>query len=101
MGLAKDSFVVPASKQGTTMEWLQENFIAPILAALTAWFWYDKRQRDLRLTALEARMAKTESRAETHEGDGRVLTEKLNGMQQLLESKFESISASLDRLENK
>ena len=83
------------------MEWLQENLLAPIIAILLGWFWYDKRLRDARLLDLEQRIHAAEKRAETHEGDGRVLAEKLDGLSELFVTQLKHIQKSLDRLEDR
>tara|TARA_R110000787_G_scaffold127165_4_gene238562 strand:- start:1054 stop:1305 length:252 start_codon:yes stop_codon:yes gene_type:complete len=83
------------------MEWLQENLLAPVIAALLGWFWYDKRLRDVRLQELEQRIQAAEKRAETHEGDGRVLAEKMDGLSELFETQLKHIQKSLDRLEDR
>lgn len=83
------------------MEWLTDNFLAPILATLLGWFWYDKRLRDARLDGVEKRLAATEKRAETHEGDGRVLAEKMDGLSELFVTQLNHIQKSLDRLEDR
>lgn len=83
------------------MEWLTDNIVMPLMAALTAWFWYDKRQRDLRLSKLETRVSASEQRTTAHEGDRRVLEERLTSMHDLMGAKFESIQRALTRLEDK
>ena len=83
------------------MEWLTDNIMAPLLATLTAWFWYDKRLRDTRLDEIEKRIQAAEKRAETHEGDGRVLAEKMDGLSELFVTQLNHIQKSLDRLEDR
>ena len=83
------------------MEWLQENLLAPIIAVLLTWFWYDKKLRDQRFSEMDKRIMATEKRAEVHEGDGRVLAEKLEGITELFDTQLKHIQKSLDRLEDK
>lgn len=83
------------------MEWLQDNLLAPVIAVLLGWFWYDKRHRDARLADIEKRLTAAEKRAETHEGDGRVLSEKLDGLSEIFITQFKHLQKSLDRLEDR
>jgi len=83
------------------MEWLQNNLLAPVTASLLGWFWYDKRLRDTRISEIERRLTAAEKRAEIHEGDGRVLSEKIDGISELLVTQMNHIQKSLDRLEDR
>ena len=83
------------------MEWLTANLMAPILATLTAWFLYDKRQRDVRMALMESSVKVIERRIETQEGEAKVLAERLAGMTMVVDAKLDSIQRALTRLEKK
>ena len=75
--------------------------MAPILATIMAWFWYDKRQRDSRMSQIESDVKVVEKRIEEQEGDAKVMAERLTGMNLLMDAKLDSIQRSLHRLEKK
>lgn len=75
--------------------------MAPILAALASWFWYDKRQRDIRMTKIEDRVLAQELQTLTQGNDDKVLAERIENLSNLLETKMGYIEASLNRLEHK
>ena len=93
------------------MEWLTENIMAPLLATLTAWFWYDKRLRDTRLDELEKRIQaaekqKTETlikaleaRAMIQESERMVQTQKIVTLGRSLTAHLENAATQLDRIE--
>jgi hypothetical protein len=83
------------------MEWLQDNIMVPLLGALAAWFWYDKRQRDSRFKSLEDRLQAQESSSAGHVTVNAVLESRLGNIEQIMEIKLGHIQESLNRLEEK
>tara|TARA_R110002020_G_C16254669_1_gene770067 strand:+ start:246 stop:497 length:252 start_codon:yes stop_codon:yes gene_type:complete len=81
------------------MEWLHDNFMAPLVAALAGWFWYDKRQRDARLTSLEIRVGEQEKVTLGQGKDDTLLAERIDNLQTLVETKMDFIQDSLARIE--
>lgn len=70
-------------------EWI----INKLWVFLAGWFWYDKRDKDARLKVLEKTTAEQDSEI-------RVLQTKLDGVQQLIELKFEHTNNNIDDLKN-
>tara|TARA_R110000764_G_scaffold236877_1_gene332470 strand:+ start:76 stop:333 length:258 start_codon:yes stop_codon:yes gene_type:complete len=83
------------------MEWLQDNFMAPLVATLTGWFWYDKKQRDSKMIQLETRIAENEKRIVIQEGSIKVLDEKIDGLTALATYQYANLQKTLDRMEQR
>tara|TARA_R110001606_G_scaffold199387_1_gene347057 strand:+ start:751 stop:1017 length:267 start_codon:yes stop_codon:yes gene_type:complete len=83
------------------MEWLQDNFMAPLVASLIGWFWYDKKQRDSKMIQLETRIADNEKRIVVQEGSIKVLDEKMDGLTALAISQHANLERTLDRMEQR
>jgi uncharacterized coiled-coil protein SlyX len=83
------------------MEWVQDNFMAPLVASLIGWFWYDKKQRDSKMIQLETRIAENEKRIVIQEGSIKVLDEKLDGLAVLTTQQYTNLQKTLDRMERR
>ena len=69
------------------------NVVSTLLGLLAAWFWYDKRQVDNRLTELE-------KKSTLNEKDLAVMAESISSMNNLLEVKLGNIEKSVQRIED-
>jgi len=58
---------------------------------LIGWFWYDKREKDARLTKLEEKTASQETSIQ-------VLENKLDGLKELIEVKFDNLNVNITEL---
>lgn len=66
-------------------------FANKLWVLLIGWFWYDKREKDLRLTRLEEKLASQETNIQ-------LLENKLDGLKELIEVKFDHLNVNLTEL---
>lgn len=68
-------------------------FANKLWVLLIGWFWYDKREKDLRLTRLEEKLASQETNIQ-------LLETKLDGLKELIEVKFDHLNVNLAEIKN-
>lgn len=68
-------------------------FANKLWVLLIGWFWYDKREKDARLTRLEEKLASQETNIQ-------LLENKLDGLKELIEVKFDHLNTSLAEIKN-
>lgn len=69
------------------IEWV----VNKLWVLLIGWFWYEKRNKDARLTKLEEKTASQETSIQ-------LLETKLDGLKELIEVKFDNLNVNLTEL---
>lgn len=80
------------------MEWLEEKLLAVTLAAMSAWYWYDKRMRDKRFTELEVRMGHIEQTSGKQQTQLELLNAHLESFSKLTDVRLEHIQSGMDKV---
>ena len=68
---------------------------------LVGWWWYDKKQTDTKFNKLDNRITQLETARSNTDVRTNVLETKLDGIKELLESKFSSLHEDIKDLKSK
>ena len=80
------------------MEWLKEGIVAGLFSVLLAWYWHDKKQRDMRFVALETRMTRSESMTSKQQTQLEVMTVELRAFSDLTNQRLSHMQDSIDKI---
>ena len=80
------------------MEWLEEKVLAVTLAAMSAWYWYDKKMRDKRFTDLEVRMSHLEVTSSKQQTQLELMNAKIESFSKLTDVRLEHIQTGMDKI---
>lgn len=68
-------------------------FANKLWVLLIGWFWYDKREKDARIKRLEEKLASQETNIQ-------LLENKLDGLKELIEVKFDHLNVNLAEIKD-